>query len=369
MTNGIGSQGPAVIGGQNGMILTAGGDFDLGRLFARTSSDGAVLRVYGARISSGRPSVPWFTPAPWCFPDRVVQVDASNDLVAGVSNGYLTPQPHGDLAASVQFVGLSEHAPIWVAIVQADHGTSVRATFADGGTDSAPLENGVAVLAHRTTATDTKTITGQGLHVELLGSGGDVVADTTVNAQTPGTYDDQSSAQCVAPTGLPAPGAEQPADVAGATAGVTQAFTDVYNGANSDAVKDAAIDDLDRCRRRAVATAERALRRRGEGRGPARHRRGVPVGDDGRRLVRHRHRRSTRLHRPARRSGVHRRALEGHPRHVLQRREHGGRDLFTAAVDGGRRGSRRETAELGRVDVEELLEVAVQVDDAPLLGR
>jgi hypothetical protein len=243
LANGGSPQISMGINGQ-GPIMIAGGDVDLGRLFARTSNDGAVLRVYGARISSGQPSVPWFTPAPWCFPDRVVQVDVSNDLVAGVSNGYLTPQPHGDLAASVQFVGLSEHAPIWVAIVQADKGTSVRATFADGGTDSATLDNGVAVLAHRTTATDATTLTGQGLHVELLGSAGDVVADTTVNAQTPGTYDDQSSSQCVAPTTLPAPGAQQPADVAGATAGVTQAFTDVYNGADSDAVKDAAIDDL-----------------------------------------------------------------------------------------------------------------------------
>ena len=67
------------VGGSIGM--------DLGRMFARTSGDGTVLRVYGAQLpaDTSTATVPWWKPALWCFPNRLVQVDASSDLVAGTT--------------------------------------------------------------------------------------------------------------------------------------------------------------------------------------------------------------------------------------------------------------------------------------------
>jgi hypothetical protein len=229
-------------------LNSSGQQLDLGRMFARTSSDGVALRVYGAALPAPPSTVPWFTPAPWCSPNRLVQVDSSNELVAGTTQGYLYEKPQNDLAASVSLVGTNEGAPVWVAIVQSDEGTTARATFADGGSDSLALADGVAVLAHGIAKPgDLETLDGEALDVQILDAGGAVVGDTTVHANgSPafGNGGDSDPADCTAPAKLPAPGSEQPTDVAAATAGVTQAYVDVYTGSNSDAVKDAAIDDL-----------------------------------------------------------------------------------------------------------------------------
>jgi hypothetical protein len=231
----------------NGLLIAPGDQLSLGRMFARTSSDGIALRVYGAALPAQPATVPWFTPAPWCSPNRLVQVDTSNDLVAGTSRGYLYEKPQNDLAASSNLVGTSEGAPVWVAVVQSDKGTTARATFADGGSDSAALDDGVAVLAHAVAKpADLQTLQGEKLDVQILDAGGSVVAEAPVygNGETIfGNGGDPDPAACTAPAKLPDPGPEQPADVAAATAGVTQAFADVLTGSSSLAVREAAIDD------------------------------------------------------------------------------------------------------------------------------
>jgi hypothetical protein len=230
-----------------GLMIVPSEQLSLGRMFARTSGDGVVLRVYGAQLPLQPSTVPWFTPAPWCSPNRLAQVDTSNELVAGTSQGYLYEKPQNGLAASASFVGTSEGAPVWVAIVQSDRGTTAHATFADGGADSFALRDGVAVLAHAVAKpAPLTTLQGQKLHVQILSAGGSVVGETTVypnGSPAFGNGGDSDPAACNAPAKLPNPGSEQPADVAASKAGVTQAFTDVYSGGSALAAREAAIDD------------------------------------------------------------------------------------------------------------------------------
>jgi hypothetical protein len=218
----------------------------LGRMFARTAGDALQLRVYGARLAPQTSGVPWWSPPPTCFPNRIVQVDASNELVAATAQAYLYATPSNGLIAAVNVVGTSEASPVWVVVVQSDKGTTARATFAGGGSDASALNDGVAVLGHAVAGrVDAKSLLQETVHVEILDAHGAVVADTSVTASdTPALGAPiPRPAECTAPTKLPAPGAEQPADVATATAGVTQAFTDAYNGTSSLAVREAAIDD------------------------------------------------------------------------------------------------------------------------------
>jgi hypothetical protein len=223
----------------------------MGRLLSRTSRDGIVLRVYAARVDPPvGEAVPWWHPAPWCFVNRVVQVDASNDLIAGITTGSLYAAPRNGLVVSRTFIGTGEQAPAWVAIVQSSKGTSARATFDDGGTDSASLDGGVAVLAHATTAaTDRATLGQHVLRVDILDAAGAVVANESVDdahldlaglGKIGG-----SDPQCTVPTQLPSPGAHQPRDVATATAAVTQAYETMFNGSLPAADHLANIDDPD----------------------------------------------------------------------------------------------------------------------------
>jgi hypothetical protein len=231
----------------DGLLIAPSEQLSLGRMFARTSLDGVALRVYGAEMPPPPSTAPWFTPAPWCFPNRLVQVDTSNQLVAGTAQGYLYDKPQNGLVASSSFVGASEGAPVWVAIVQSDEGTTARATFADGGSDSFALHDGVTVLAHAVAKpAPLATLQRQKLDVQILDAGGSVVGETTVYSNGSPAFEnggDPEPAACIAPAKLPDPGTEQPADVAAATAGVTQAYTDVYTGGSSVAVREAAIDD------------------------------------------------------------------------------------------------------------------------------
>jgi hypothetical protein len=217
----------------------------LGRMFARTAGDGLQLRVYGARVPSDSSGPPWWNASPTCFPNRIVQVDASNALIAATTQAYLYATPRNGLVATVQVVGTNEQSPVWVLVVQAAKGTTARATFPGGSSDSSALDGGVAVLGHAVVGgAGAATLPQQKVHVEILDSHGSVVSDASVAEGDNPTLDDPTPRpECIAPTTLPAPGAEQPADVAAATAGVSQAFTDAYSGTSTVAVREAAIDD------------------------------------------------------------------------------------------------------------------------------
>ena len=158
-------------------LLANGAAVTLGRMFARTSAAGIEMRVYGAVLPA-----PASAASP-CVPDRLVQVDASDALVSGVAQGYLLVKPPNRVFATVGFVGVSETSPIWIAVVQSDTGSSVRATFADGTTDSTALTKGLGVVGHTVAAsTAAATLDQQPLRVELLDAAGRVIARVSVTA-------------------------------------------------------------------------------------------------------------------------------------------------------------------------------------------
>ena len=100
---------------------------------------------------------PWWEPPAWCLPNGIVQADVSNDDTVGIvaANVYAA-LPDGDIGGSLWAIGLTEGAPLWVAVVQTPAGAArVLVTFPGGGTDEMAPVDGIATLVHTATISDT----------------------------------------------------------------------------------------------------------------------------------------------------------------------------------------------------------------------
>ena len=205
---------------------------------------GVRLRVYRADVERpGGSGPPWWEPPAWCFPNGVVQADVSNDDTVGIVNANVyAALPDGDVGGSLWAIGMAEGAPLWVAVVQTPPAaTRVHVTFPGGGTDEMAPVDGIATLVHSATLTDGTPYYSQVATVEAFDASGQFLGRGNA-----GVYGAEASANkdaCVAPSSLPAPGAEQPADVAAATRAVTDAFNVAHSNAQPDDARTAVIDD------------------------------------------------------------------------------------------------------------------------------
>lgn len=241
----------------------AGGPTD--PLFTRTATDGTVLDVRTGTSGGWAPTgdVPFWDPPGWCFPSGTlyVGVRAPDSVGQLFAERYDAVRP-GDLVVATGVVGVPERSPRWVAVVQVPAGvTSVRATFADGRTDTDAVRSNTSVLT-------TAIAPGFGIDGETspeeqrfegLDTTGAVVASWTgtrwggrfvdeVTAGAPPEGDAVAPAypwsdpDCQAPTELPAAG-EQPADPAAAETAVRSAWSSVMEDPDGDAAGLVAVVD------------------------------------------------------------------------------------------------------------------------------
>ena len=299
---------------ESDLLYAAGPAQPLARVYARDAG-GVRLRVYRADVERpGGSGPPWWEPPAWCFPNGVVQADVSNDDTVGIVNANVyAALPDGDVGGSLWAIGIAEGAPLWVAVVQTPPAaTRVHVTFPGGGTDEMAPVGGIATLVHSATLSDGTPYYSQVATVEAFDASGKFLGRGNA-----GAYGAEASANkdaCVAPSTLPAPGAEQPADVAAAT----RAVTDAFNVAHSNAQPDDARDRRDR-RPHGLARdlgTEPAGSVQGPDRGERDHARRarVRVGDEGVLPVPLGHAGILELRPPLRRSGPRGRNVEGHPR-------------------------------------------------------
>jgi len=132
--------------------------------------------------------------------------------------------------------GISEGAPAQWAFVSVGPGVSlVRAAFGNDGDEMQPV-HGIAVLAHVGTGPITvSALDAQGKTLETK-----TVGNLCVDAcSTPTTIPPLTSRT------LPAPGAEQPPDVAAARQAVSQAVSDAFEGSKADPTMANAIEGGD----------------------------------------------------------------------------------------------------------------------------
>ena len=174
------------------------------------------------------------------------------------------------VGGSLTAIGVSEGSAQWVAVVQAPKDAAkVRATFPGGATDEMEPVDGVAVLVgaadiapddsgvlQRDRATrGVRRIGCVRSEPGTASFGGYSMGAYAINVE-PGAND------CVAPQELPAPGPEQPADVAAARQAVTDAFLARARRARRVAGTEmAAIDDPTELPRRTGTTSRPARSR------------------------------------------------------------------------------------------------------------
>ena len=90
----------------------------------------------------------------------------------------------------------------------------MQVTFPGGGTDEMAPVGGIATLVHSATLTDATPYYSQVATVEAFDATGQSLGRGNVRVYGAGNGLEQERVHC-APTSLPAPGAEQPADVGG----------------------------------------------------------------------------------------------------------------------------------------------------------
>jgi hypothetical protein len=218
------------------------GNEPMATLFTRTTDDGTVLDVRANRFPAGwaydpGAAVPFWEPADWCFPGGSIYVGVRAPDAVGQSGAErYDALRDGTIWQGGGMIGGPEGSPRWVLVVQVQPDAGlVRVTFPDGRTDDvAPVEGVAALTAPMDEAFDLDHVWEQG--------GGGITVDVTaadgseqrfrgpifgglVSAEGADAVDPWSDPACALPTELPAPGPQQPDDVAAATAAVEELWT------------------------------------------------------------------------------------------------------------------------------------------------
>jgi hypothetical protein len=199
------------------------------RLFLRTTADGVALRGY--LQSSGAP-----TPQPmcdsnsWCPP---AECNPTSYFLAELSTAEAVAQngsPEFPLTKAAVFMGEvplgeMEGAPARAYMVRTNSDvTNVRASWPDGSVDEMAPVNGWAIVAHAG-ATGANRL-------EAILADGSTVPMAFQNGFGGYSYPSQCNPPPPPPPELPPAGEEQPADVAAATQGVTEAYQYVFTDGN-----------------------------------------------------------------------------------------------------------------------------------------
>jgi hypothetical protein len=199
----------------------------LQRLYGHTSPDGVQMTAFDQSAQSGSappatvvvPSEPNGAGPGGCLTTTELTLEISDVAAVGTVTEPLFTGAGGSLVdVQIGEIGDAEGAPATWVMAQVGAGAStVEVQFADGTVDQAAVSaSGVVVLGHKT-APGAALGNGSVAAINVLGSGGQVLAAYGLGVAS------SVPSSGTAPTGLPAPGAVQPADVAAATAAVTRA--------------------------------------------------------------------------------------------------------------------------------------------------
>jgi hypothetical protein len=225
---------------ESGGVPHLGATGPLARSFVR-DIDGTTIRVYRAAVDLPTyAGPPWWEPPATCFPNGYVQADVSTaDAVGIVSGSVYAELPNMSVVGSLGAIGVAEGAPRWVVVAQAPAGTaSLRATFPDGQTDEMEPVDGVAVLVgpasiepgdpaeyETTVPLEAFDADGRPLGTGAARPGPYFSAELRVASESSAPFSSgEQRAGCFAPSELPPPGAEQPADPAAARAEIERLF-------------------------------------------------------------------------------------------------------------------------------------------------
>jgi hypothetical protein len=228
-------------------MLSFGGTQRLARAFVRETGNTKIRVFHAAMETPTDAGPPWWTPPAWCFPNRYVQADVSDDDMVGFGYGYAYAELRDGqvVAGSMTLAGQAEQAPTWIVVAQAVGGAArVRATFPGGTTDEMEPVDGIAVLVGRVASDPGDDWYAQSAQLEAFDAGGTPLGTTTTSSEVFGWGDSEAMAACTAPQELPPPGAEQPPDVTAARQAVIDSFLRA-RGANDETQEQmmSAIDD------------------------------------------------------------------------------------------------------------------------------
>ncbi|HEY5026040.1 MAG TPA: hypothetical protein VII76_13775 [Acidimicrobiales bacterium] len=200
----------------------------LQRLYGHTSPDGVQMTAFD-QPAGGAGSAPAFNAGgvfnaspedPGCLTTTQLTIEVSDiDAVGTVTEPLFKGATGALVDVQIGEIGNTEGAPAtWVMAQVGAGAATVQVQFADGVIDQATVPaTGVVVLGHKGAPVDALG-NGSVAAINVVGSDGQVLADYGLGteASVPASSD--------APSSLPAPGAAQPADPAGATAAIARAL-------------------------------------------------------------------------------------------------------------------------------------------------
>ncbi len=221
-----GGVGYPAFGGQPMMLLAE-----------RVADAGLTLRAHLGQTwdNSGEFEGDGWQPAPWCYESGQLRIALAGNGVIDVGGVPWYREPFKGRSVSWLTLGSVDGLPQWVIVAQAPADTvTVTVTFADGATDSATPQNGIALLtapglAPTEVVEDDYTywVDSPPDFTVVFEGGAEPVA--VVDSGGVGMWNDpEFRASCEPPPpALPDPG-EQPADPVAAGAEIAAAMTALY---------------------------------------------------------------------------------------------------------------------------------------------
>jgi hypothetical protein len=227
-------------GGGGGGAAFGGPGVTLTRLFIRTTAEGVAVRGYLQNnvVEPALNGVNSCAPNSWCPPPEcnptsffMAELSSTEAVTQGGSPEYpLDGKPAAARGSTP--LGEMEGAPVSTYLVQtSDAVSSVVGTWPDGFSDAMQPVNGWAIVAHSGSATVSRleAILKDGSHAAL-----DPAANTLpASCQPPPPP----------PPQLPPAGSEQPADIAAATQGVTDAYNYIFTHGNDPSNNGTYLED------------------------------------------------------------------------------------------------------------------------------
>jgi hypothetical protein len=215
------------------------------RLGLRTTADGVDIRLYRTTYPEGWNGVqeapPWapdWEPTGVCGPTGAAMAGISTELAVGESYLELWPDLPRATASYGAFGLEQSDAHWWVMLQTPPNVAEVQASFEGGATDVMEPIQGISILVGRAGEPGNDPWTPRGSVVLRDASGGTVeeipLGPEIYSRGYSPWNDDDFEARCTPPPPPPPelpPAGEQPADVATASAAVTEAFENAFDGA------------------------------------------------------------------------------------------------------------------------------------------
>jgi hypothetical protein len=249
----LGSVGGATIGASGGPGYAGFGTQPMELLFERTTESGLQLRAQLGQIWDGDQQVDWgagdWRPAPWCYESAQLRVSMTGNGIVDVGGVPWYAEAFRGRSVSWLLLGGNDGSPQWVVVVQAPVDTAnVRVQFADGATDQAVPQGGLAVLTVPGQPSTPVTEDGYTYWMdpipdfEVSFDGG--AEPVTVGSDGVGNWNDPEFRRSCSPPppALPEPG-EQPADPVTAEAEIRTVVSSLYGVVATDQVGSDLIDD------------------------------------------------------------------------------------------------------------------------------